>query len=221
MNIEGLGEALVSQLLSEKLVQSIPDLYSLKTEDLMNLERMGQKSSQNLVDALEQSKKRDLFRLIFALGIRHVGERTAEALADHFKTLDALTEASQEKLIEIEDVGPKVAESLVFFFKQRENIELIFRLKFAGLNFSAQKKEAKIQSSLQGQTFVLTGTLRSMTREKAKERIKSLGGKVTSSVSPKTDYVIFGDNPGSKLEKATQQGIALLNEKDFLDKIGK
>lgn len=220
MNIEGLGEALINQLLDEKLVESIPDLYKLKLDDLSGLERMGVKSSQNLLDELELSKSRDLDRLIFALGIRHVGERTAQALAQHYKSLESLAIADLEELIEIQDVGPKVAESLVFFFRQEEHIQLLARLKSLGLNFSAFHKDAQSPPTLQGLTFVLTGTLLSLTREEAKEKIESLGGKVSSSVSPKTDYVIVGETPGSKLDKAKKLSITLLSEKELLEKIG-
>ena len=219
MNIEGLGEALAEQLLEKRLVSSIPDLYSLTLDNLENLERMGRKSGQNLLDELEMSKSRDLQRLIFSLGIRHVGERTAKALADHFLHLDILVQATLEELIEIEDVGPKVAESIVFFFRQRENQELLSRLKNAGLNFSQQKKGSTGRSSLQGLIFVLTGTLSSMSRDGAKERIETLGGRVSSSVSAKTDYVVTGESPGSKLEKAKKLGVPVLDEDEFLKKI--
>lgn len=216
MNIEGLGESLVDQLLENKLVIKIPDLYSLKYEDLVELERMGPKSSENLLDEIEKTKQRDLTRLIYALGIRYVGERTAQALAVHFKSLDALANASIEELTQIEDVGPKVAESVVFFFKQPENQELVSKLKKAGLNFSLKAAEREGERPLDGQNFVLTGTLESFTREEAKEIIEELGGSVTSSVSKNTHYVIAGESPGSKLEKAQKLGIPTLDEKGFL-----
>ena len=221
MNIEGLGEALVDQLLKEKLIQKIPDLYSLKQEDLIRLERMGPKSSQNLLDEIAKTKQRNLDRLIYALGIRHVGERTAQALASHFKTLEGLAKASLEELIQIEDVGPKVAESIVFFFKQPENIELMNRLKEASLNFSFQEDESRKDLPLAGQTFVLTGKLESLTRGEAAELIEASGGTVSSSVSSKTDYVVAGDSPGSKLAKAKSLGIKTIKEKDFLKLIGR
>jgi DNA ligase (NAD+) len=221
MNIEGLGVALVDQLLEEKLIQKIPDLYNLKHEDLVRLERMGPKSSQNLLDEIEETKQRSLDRLIYALGIRFVGERTAQALASHFKNLENLAKASSEELIQIEDVGPKVAESVVFFFKQPENIELIKRLKEASLNFSFREAERREDLTLTGQTFVLTGSLESLTREEAAELIEALGGTVSSSVSSKTDYVIVGESPGSKLAKAKKLGIQTIEEKKFLKLIGK
>lgn len=216
MNIEGLGVALVDQLLEKKLVRNISDLYSLNLEDLTNLERMGLKSSQNSLDEIEKSKQRDVSRLIYALGIRYVGERTAQALADYFKGIDSLAKVSLDELIQIEDVGPKVGESIVFFFKQPENIELINKLKEAGLNFSSIKKERKGERPLAGQIFVLTGKLSDLSREEATEIIESLGGTVSSSISSKTTYVVVGDSPGSKLERALKLGIPTLEEKEFL-----
>jgi len=215
MKIEGLGLALVDQLLEKKLVKSIPDLYSLNHEDLANLERMGPKSSQNLLDEIEKSKQRDVNRLIYALGIRYVGERTAQALADYFKSIDSLARMSLDELIQIEDVGPKVGESIVFFFKQPENIELINKLKKAGLNFSSIKEEKKGERPLTGQIFILTGKLSSFSREEATEIIEDLGGTVSNSVSSKTTYVVVGDAPGSKLERARKLGIPTLEEKEF------
>jgi DNA ligase (NAD+) len=216
MNIEGLGEALVDQILNTGIVRSIPDLYSLTLEDLSGLERMGRKSAQNLLFELEQSKKRSLRRLIFALGIRFVGERTAEALAVHTGELEVLAEYPIEKLIEIEDVGPKVAESIVFFFHQPENQMLLLELKAAGLNLKGPGKKRLGSLPLEGRTFVLTGTLFSLSRDEAKGRIEILGGKVLSSVSTKTNYVVAGESPGSKLDKAQKLGIVCLSEKEFL-----
>ncbi len=221
MNIEGLGEAIVDQLLAKKLVKTIPDLYSLVFEDLEKLERMGPKSSQNLLDEIESSKARDLSRLIFALGIRYVGERTAHTLAARFKDLTTLPKASFEELLDVEDVGPKVAESVVFFFKQPENTELMNKLKNAGLNFSHREAAKPADLPLRGQTFVLTGTLSELTREEAAEIIEKLGGVVTSSVSRKTTYVVVGESPGTKFEKAQRMGIPTLGEKEFSKLVGR
>jgi len=221
MNIEGLGEALVDQLVYKNLVKTLPDLYSLKLENLETLERMGSKSSQNLLDEIEESKKAEIPRLIFALGIRYVGERTAQALASHFKDLAILSNATLEELVQVEDVGPKVAESVVFFFKQPENVELLNRLKEAGLQFSYTKKVKPGELPLAGQTFVLTGKLSELTREEATEAIENLGGSVTSSVSRKTTYVVMGESPGSKLEKAQRLGIPTLGEKEFSKLVAK
>ena len=221
MNIEGLGDALVDLLLAERLVKNIPDIYSLKYDDLVKLERMGPKSSQNLLDEIEKSKQRDLDRLIYALGIRHVGERTALALATHFKSLERLAKATLEELTQVEDIGPTVAESIAFFFKQPENVKLINKLKEIGLNLSYKEPRRAGGLPLSGQTFVLTGTLSSLTRDEAKEIIEKRGGTVSSSVSGKTTYLVVGESPGSKLDKAQKLGIQILNEKEFLKMVKK
>ncbi len=220
MNIEGLGDAIVHQLMSNNLVKHIPDIYNLRIEGLIDLERMGPKSSQNLLDEIEQSKDRDVARLIFALGIRFVGERTAQALATHFKSVDTLARAGCEELLQIQDVGPKVAESVVFFFDQPENIELLKRLKQAGLNFADRKGLEEGGKLLAGQTFILTGKLSRFTREEATAIIQNLGGQVVSSVSSKTSYVIVGEAPGSKLQKARSLGVQILDESQFQELIG-
>jgi DNA ligase (NAD+) len=216
MNIETLGVALVNQLLEKNLVQTIPDLYTLKYEDLVDLERMGPKSSLNLLDEIERSKKRDLPRLIYALGIRFVGERTAQAIASHFRNLDSLIKTTSDELIQIEDVGPKVAESIVFFSQQTENKILIDKLREAGVNFFSQADAVRDERPLSRKTFVLTGKLTKFSREEARKEIENRGGNVTSTVSRKTDYVIAGDDPGSKLEKAKKLGVRILEERDFL-----
>ena len=215
MNIEGLGDAVVRQLMAEQLVKNIPDIYDLKIEDLVNLERMGPKSAQNLLDELERSKNRDLARLVFALGIRFVGERTAQALAARFKSIDALAGAALEELIQIQDVGPKVAESVFFFFHQPENVHLISRLKKAGLLLADTRGTEEGKKFLAGQTFVLTGKLSRFTREEATAIIQGLGGQVVSSVSRKTNYVVVGEDPGSKFQKAKDLGIPTLDEQAF------
>ena len=221
MNIEGLGDALVDQLMDNGLVRSIPDLYNLKLQGLENLERMGSKSSQNLLDEIEKSKQRALPRLIFALGIRYVGERTAQALAAHFKDLEKLSTAPLEELVQVEDVGPKVGESVVFFFRQPENRKLLSRLKKAGLKLSHKEEAKKGTLPLAGQTFVLTGKLSEITRDEAAEIIESLGGTVSSSVSSRTTYVIVGESPGSKLIRAKRLGIPTIEEKEFAKLVGK
>lgn len=214
MDIDGLGEALVDQLLGAKLVRSIPDLYGLTRDSLVELERMGPKSSDNLLDEIGNSKARDLDRVIFALGIRHVGERMAQVLAAHFKSLDALARAGEEELIKVEDVGPKVAESIRFFFAQPENRELIRRLKDAGLSMRAREPGAA-RRPLEGQTFVITGTLSGFTREEAQKRLENLGAKVASSVSKNTTSLIAGESPGSKLDKAKELGVKIVGEEEF------
>lgn len=215
LNIEGLGDALVDQLLEAGLIKQIPDLYHLKYEDLVKLERMGPKSTQNLLDQIELSKSRELGRLIYALGIRHVGEKLAQSLAQKFADLEKLAQAKEEELMELEDVGPKVAKSIVFFFSQPENRKLLERLKAAGLKFKEKVEKAGPQP-LKNLTFVLTGTLFSMTRDQAREKIENLGGSVSSSVSKKTDYLVVGEDPGSKLDKARELGVKTLDEKEFL-----
>ena len=219
MDIDGLGEALVDQLLGAKLVRSIPDLYGLNRDSLVELERMGPKSSDNLLDEIGNSKARDLDRVIFALGIRHVGERMAQVLAARFKSLDALAGAGEEELIKVEDVGPKVAESIRFFFAQPENRELIRRLKDAGLSMRAREPGAA-RRPLEGQTFVITGTLSGFTREEAQERLENLGAKVASSVSKNTTSLIAGESPGSKLDKAKELGVKIVGEKELRKLIG-
>jgi DNA ligase (NAD+) len=221
MNIETLGDALVNQLIENNLVQTIPDLYTLKFEDLVELERMGPKSSLNLLDEIERSKERDLARLIYALGIRFVGERTAQAIASVFRDLDSLIKATTDELIQIEDVGPKVAASIVFFFQQPEHKKLIDKLHEAGVHFFSQAESVSEEGPLSGQTFVLTGKLTKFSRGEARIEIEQRGGTVTSTVSRKTDYVIAGDDPGSKLEKAQKLGVSVLDERDFLALISK
>ena len=216
MNIEGLGEARVEQLIQSGLVREIPDIYSLRLEELEHLERMGQKSSQNLLDQIEKSRHVAAARLIFALGIRFVGERTAQILAQHYESLDALSASSLADLMDTEDVGPKVGESIIFFFQQPRNRELIKKLKTAGLNFRTHQAPESGPLNLAGQTFVLTGTLPSLTRDQARQHIEQAGGKVTSSISAKTDYLVVGAEPGSKLRRAEQLGTALLTEEELL-----
>lgn len=215
MNIEGLGDALVDQLLAEGLVTALPDLYALRADDLVGLERMGPKSSKNLLDEIERSKTNDAARLIFALGIRHVGEKLAHTLAAHFSGIDALGAATIEELTAVEDVGPVVAESLVFFFHQPENQTLLRQLKEAGLNFAAKKETKSGARPLGGKTFVLTGTLERFSRDEAKAAIERLGGVVTDSVSGKTTYLVVGKDPGSKLAKARKLGVPIIDEDEF------
>jgi DNA ligase (NAD+) len=219
MDIDGLGEALVDQLLASGLVRSIPDIYGLTRERLAELERMGEKSADNLLGEIKESKARDLDRLVFALGIRHVGERMAQVLAGRFRSLDALAAAPEGDLTKIADVGPKVAESIRFFFAQPENKELVRRLKAAGLNMAAKEKRGTARL-LEGQIFVITGTLALSTREEARDRLEALGAEVGSSVTRKTTCLIAGASPGSKLEKARELGVKVIGEKEFLKLVG-
>jgi len=219
MNIDGLGEALVDQLLAKGLVREVPDLYALKADDLAGLERMGPKSAANLMGQIEASKTRDLARLVFALGIRHVGERLARSLAERFRTLDALAVAPAGELVTVEDVGPRVAESVVFFFAQAENRRLIARLKKAGLDPSSGSGAAA-GGPLAGQVFVITGTLRSFGRDEARRRIELLGGETADSISGRTTGLVAGESPGSKLNKARALGIRVIREEEFLKLLG-
>ncbi len=213
MNIEGMGEALVNQLVERGLVRGVADIYDLSHEQLMNLERMGEKSAQNVLDEIEASKKLPLERVIYGLGIRFVGERTAEFLAQHFGSLDAVMKASEEELQEVEEVGPRIAASLREFFQEKKNREMVERLRRTGLTFTGQKKQRGTQ--LAGKTFVLTGTLPKYPREEAKRMIEAAGGKVTGSVSKKTDYVVAGAKAGSKLDKARELGVKVIGEKEM------
>jgi DNA ligase (NAD+) len=219
MNIEGLGEALADQLLSKGLVHNIADLYSLKEEALLQLERMGKKSAENVLREIEASKKLGLERVIFGLGIRMVGERTAEFLAEHFGSLDALMQASEEELEEVNEVGPRIARSIREFFAEEKNVTLIERLREAGLTFTGERKVRG--TALAGLTFVLTGALPTYSRDDAKKMIEDAGGKVSGSVSKKTSFVVAGEDAGSKLDKAVSLGVKVISEAELMAMLGK
>jgi DNA ligase (NAD+) len=213
MDIDGLGEALVNQLTERGLVKNVADLYRLTKDDLLKLERMGEKSADNVLKEIADSKKLPLERVIFGLGIRFVGERTAQFLAEHFGSLEAIMNASAEELEEVNEVGPRIAESIVEFFADGHNKKLVQDLKKAGLTFTGQKKEKG--TKLAGKTFVLTGTLTRRTRDEAKKMIEDAGGRVSGSVSKKTDYVVAGAEAGSKLDKARELGVAVIDEDEM------
>lgn len=215
MDIAGLGEKLVQQLVDTERVKTVADLYSLTRDHLIALERMGEKSADNLLRAIEKSKHTTLPRFLYALGIPQVGEATAKQLARHFNDLVPLMAASEEELQRIQDVGPVVAQAIAHFFQQSHNREVIEAMLAAGVRWPATSRSASAQP-LAGKTFVLTGTLAAMTREEAGERIEALGGRVSGSVSRKTSYVVVGEDAGSKLSKAQSLGIALLDEPAFL-----
>jgi len=213
MNIDGMGDALVTQLTERGLVKNVADIYRLTKDDLLSLERMGDKSAQNILDEIEASKKLPLERVIYGLGIRFVGARTAQFLAEHFGSMEALAGVGIEELQNVNEVGPRIAESIVEFFSIAANRKLVERLGESGLAFKGAKKERG--TKLAGKTFVLTGTLAKHTRDEAKKIIEDAGGRVSGSVSKKTDYVVAGADAGSKLDKARQLGVAVIDEKEM------
>jgi DNA ligase (NAD+) len=219
MNIDGLGEKIVDQLVDKGLVKDVADLYSLKLDEVAALERMAEKSAQNLLQEIEASKKNSLARLIFALGIRFVGERTGQLLAEHFSSLEEFAAANEEQLVEVSEVGPKVAASIAEFFSEPANRQLIKKLHKAGVRPTAEKREVKSQK-FAGKSFVFTGGLTNRSREEAGELVKQHGGEVSGSVSKKTDYVVVGTDPGSKYEKAKELGVPTLSESEFEKLLG-
>src|SRR5271166_5471127 len=213
MNIEGMGDALVNQLVETGLVKDVADIYKLTEEKLLTLERMGKKSAQNILDEIENSKKLPLERVIYGLGIRFVGERTAQFLAEAFGSMDALMEASEEELQQVNEIGPRVSASIREFFDEPKNVALVERLREKGLTFKGKKKQRA--TTLAGKTFVLTGTLERHTRDGAKKLIEDASGRVSGSVSKNTDYVVAGTEAGSKLDKARELGVPVISEKEM------
>jgi DNA ligase (NAD+) len=220
MNIEGMGPSLVQRLLDAKLVSDPGDLYFLKQENLENLERMGEKSAANIITSIERSKNATLGRLIYGLGIRHVGERTAQVLAQHFGTLDRIENASEEELAQVPDVGNIVAHSIAHFFVQEETKQVLAKLRKAGVT-PREATPAAEKAEFTGKTFVFTGGLETMTRDEAEELVGQLGGKASSSVGKNTDFVIAGEKAGSKLDKAKALGVTVISEKEFLEMAGR
>ena len=218
MDIEGLGDKLVEQLFDKGLLRNIADLYQLEHESVAALERMGEKSAENLLRAIETSKNTRLDRFLYALGIREVGETTARNLASHFQ-LDELKTVTPEDLCQVRDIGPVVAENIVRFFRDEQNISIIDKALAAGVAWDSSQDDNT--ADLQGKTFVITGTLASLGRNEAKDRLVSRGARVSGSVSGKTDYLVAGENPGSKLDKARSLGVQILNEKDLFDILDK
>ncbi len=220
MNIDGLGENIIQQLLDKGLIENIADIYTLQFEDIASLKKNGQKFAQNLVDSINKSKENDLYRLITAFGIRHVGTKASKLLARKYKNLDSLIEASFEDLSMINDIGPIVANSIREFFTQEQTLDLIEKLKKAGVNTAVSSKEDEnTDNRFEGKTFVLTGTLENYTRGEATNLIEKFGGKTSSTVSKKTDYVLAGEEAGSKLTKAQSLGITVLTEIQFQEMI--
>ncbi len=219
MDIDGLGDKIVDQLVDRGMVKDVADLYALKLDDVAELERMGEKSAQNLLDEIAASKKNALARLIYALGIRMVGERTAQLLADHFSSLDELAKAKEEQLFEVGEVGPKVAAAIAEFFSEPANRQIIRKLEKAGVRPTAEKRVIK-SHKLAGKSFVFTGGLANRSREDAGKLVMQHGGKVSGSVSKKTDYVVVGTEPGSKYDKAKSLGVPILTEAEFEKLLG-
>jgi DNA ligase (NAD+) len=214
MDINGLGDKIVDQLVDKGMVKDIADLYTLKLDDVANLDRMGEKSAQNLLDQIAASKKHTLARLIYALGIRMIGERTGQLLAEHFSSLDELAEAKEDQLFEVTEVGPKVAAAIAEFFSESANQKIIKKLDKAGVRPTAEKRIMKSQK-FAGKSFVFTGALANRSREEAGQLVMQHGAKVSSSVSKKTDYVVVGADPGSKYDKAKELGVPVLTEPEF------
>jgi DNA ligase (NAD+) len=221
MDIEGFGPALVEQLVDRNIIGDYADIYSLKFDDLVSLERMGGKSAQNLLNAIQKSKGGDLHRLICALGILNVGSHTAEVLSKHFDTLDKLMNASVEELEEIFEIGNIMANSIVNFFSNSHTKEVINKLKAAGVNTKATSRKLRPVSGITEKSFVITGTLNGYTRQEIEGVIKDLGGRVSSAISSKTDFLVVGELPGSKLEKAKELGVTILNKEKFENLIRK
>jgi DNA ligase (NAD+) len=213
MNIEGMGDSLVNQLVEAGMVKDVADIYNLTEEKLLTLERMGKKSADNILSEITNSKKLPLERVIYGLGIRFVGERTAQFLAEHFASMDPLMSASEEELQQVNEIGPRVSAAIREFFDEPKNVALVTRLEGAGLKFTGEKKRRG--TTLAGKTFVLTGTLERHTRDEAKQVIEDAGGKVAGSVSKKTDYVVAGAEAGSKLDKARELGVAVIDEDEM------
>ncbi|HEY6907425.1 MAG TPA: NAD-dependent DNA ligase LigA [Ignavibacteriaceae bacterium] len=220
MDIEGLGTALINLFVELGLLHTYADIYDLKNKrlELTAIERLGEKSVDNLLSAIEESKKQPFDKILFALGIRYVGSGAAKKLADHFGSIDELMDADKEKIESIHEIGPSISQSVIKFFKDQHNRKIVERLKKHGLNFTQVKKIEKL-TFFTGKTFVLTGTLTNLSREEASDKIVIFGGKVTSAVSKNTDYLVCGENAGSKLAKAEKLGVSVLNEKDFIKKL--
>ena len=216
MDIEGMGPALIEQLVDKGLVSDFSDLYKLRDDEIAELEKMGAKSARNVVEAIQQSKMRELSRLIYGLGILHIGVNAARVLADRFDSLDALAESSVDELSELEGVGSIVARSIVGFFAAQHNRDALRKLRDAGVNMRRlEMRRPAGEGPFAGKTVVLTGKLAQYTRDEASRLIESLGGKVSSSVSSKTDFVLAGEDAGSKLEQARDLGVPVLDEAEF------
>jgi DNA ligase (NAD+) len=221
MNIEGLGEKLVDQLVTAGLLTDVASIYDLKAADLAELERWGEKSAANLVDEIQKSKGNDAARLLFALGIRHVGEKAAKTLVGHFGSLDALAAASEDELQAVEEVGPNTAAALRAWFSHPRHVELVEKLRRRGVRLDGQQRPRNAEGPLTGKSVVLTGSLSGITREEAAQRLAAAGARVSGSVSKKTDYVVVGESAGSKLDKAKALGVPVVTWDEMLEILGK
>jgi DNA ligase (NAD+) len=217
VEIDGLGDKLVELLVDANIIRNLPDLYRLGLSSLAGLERMADKSANNLLEAIENSKQTTLPRFLFGLGIRHVGEATAKALARHFGQLDGIMAASAEQLLEVDDVGPVVAQSIRTFFDQAHNREVVEQLRACGVTWTEGEPAERVPQPLAGLTFVITGTLPTLGRDEAKDKVEAAGGKVAGSVSKKTDYVVAGAEAGSKLTKAQELGVKVIDENQLME----
>ena len=217
MNIEGLGESIIDIFLNKGFLKNYSDIYDLskKKDELLRLDRFGDKSVDNIIAAIKESRNRPFDKVLFALGIRHVGERTAKILADNFGSIDNIINADEERILQVNEIGPKIAESISLFMKDNKNLELIEKLKKAGLKFESGENTIKENINITNKTFVLTGTLEKYKREEAQKIIEDFGGKVSSSVSKKTDFVLAGEEAGSKQQKAIDLGVKIISESDF------
>lgn len=219
MDIDGLGLKIVEQLIEKGLIKNIADIYTLTLEEIASLKKNGKKFAQNLIDSIEKSKQQDLFHLITALGIRQVGSKAAKVLAKKYKTIENLQNATLESLAMTEDIGEITASNIIEFFHQEQTKDILEKLQQAGINMKAIEEE-KSDNRLEGKTFVLTGTLENYTRQEASNLIEQYGGKVSSSVSKKTDYVVAGEEAGSKLKKAEELNLIILTEEEFQKLMG-
>ncbi|MBM3713870.1 MAG: NAD-dependent DNA ligase LigA, partial [Actinobacteria bacterium] len=215
MDIDGLGSAIIEKLLDKKLIKDAADIYYLKYDDIFGLENFKEKSTANLLNAIEASKKRPLSRLLYAMGIRFVGSHIADVLSSNYKSLDEIMGAPFEELSSIFEVGPRIAESIVRFFRQQQNLKIIEKLRAAGVNFQSEVKKIEGKPEFERKTFVLTGKLQSFSRDQARQLIEKFGGRVSSSVSRSTDVVVVGEEPGSKLDSARKFGIKTIDEEEF------
>jgi len=218
MDIEGLGDKIVDQMVDKELIKDYGDIYYLKPEEVAGLERLAKKSASNLIEAIEKSRQNDLYRLIFGLGIRHVGVHAARLLARHFSSIDNITKTSLEELEHVSEIGPTMAESIYSFFKTKENLKVLEKLKRAGVKMK-ELAASRAGAKLSGKTFVFTGTLIAFSRQGAQETVISLGGEASSSVSAKTDFVVCGRETGSKYDKAKKLGVKIIDEKEFKELI--